>query len=61
MRVLLVEDELRLADNIACALREGPGYAVDVSHDGEEALLLCGSQNYDLILLDLMLPKLDGF
>ena len=60
VRVLVVEDELRLANNIARALREGPGYAVDVSHDGEEALLLCSTRNYDLMLLDLMLPKLDG-
>ena len=60
MRVLLVEDEPRLAENIARALREGPGYAVDVSHDGEEALLLSRSRNYDLVVLDLMLPKVDG-
>ena len=60
MRVLLVEDEMRLADNVAHALREGPGYAVDISHDGDEALFLCESNRYDLILLDLMLPKLDG-
>lgn len=60
MRVLVVEDEVRLADNIAQALRDGPGYAVDVSHDGEDALLLCGSNQYDLILLDLMIPKASG-
>ncbi len=60
MRVLVVEDEPRLAENIARALREGPGYAVDVSHDGEEALLLCEGVTYDLVLLDLMIPKLDG-
>ena len=60
MRVLVVEDELRLAGNIATALRDGPGYAVDVCHDGEEALLLRSTTNYDLILLDLMLPKLRG-
>ncbi len=60
MRVLVVEDELRLAQNIATALREGPGFAVDVCHDGEDALLMCGSVAYDLVLLDLMLPKLRG-
>ena len=60
MRVLIVEDEIRLAENIAQALRDGPGYAVDVSHDGEDALLLCGSNQYDLILLDLMIPKMTG-
>lgn len=60
MRVLIVEDEVRLADNIAQALRDGPGYAVDVSHDGEDALLLCSNNQYDLILLDLMIPKTSG-
>ena len=44
-----------------CRAREGPGYAVDVSYDGEEALLLCETAAaYDLIVLDLMLPKLRG-
>lgn len=60
MRVLVVEDEPRLAENIANGLREGPGYAVDVAHDGEDAMLLCGTTSYDLIVLDLMLPKLSG-
>ncbi len=60
MRVLVVEDELRLAENIAAGLREGPGYAVDVVHDGEDAIHLCWLAKYDLILLDLMLPKLNG-
>jgi two-component system response regulator PhoP len=60
VRVLVVEDEIRLAENIAGAFREGPGYAVDVSYDGEDALLLCDTNDYDLIVLDLMLPKLRG-
>ena len=60
MRVLVVEDELRLAQNVATALREGPGYAVDACHDGEEALLMTEAADYDLIVLDLMLPKLSG-
>jgi DNA-binding response OmpR family regulator len=60
MRVLVVEDEPRLAENIAQAMREGPGFAVDVSHDGEEALLFCATNEYDLVLLDLMIPRLDG-
>lgn len=38
MRVLAVEDEVRLAPNIAIALREGPDYAVDICHDGEAVL-----------------------
>lgn len=64
MRVLVVEDEIRLADNIARGLREGPGYAVDVAHDGEDALHLAlggaAGALYDLVVLDLMLPKADG-
>jgi len=60
MRVLIVEDETRLAENIATAFRDGPGFAVDLCHDGEEALLACGTVDYDLIVLDLMLPKQSG-
>ena len=60
MRILVVEDERRLADNIATALREGPGFAVDRCHDGEDALLACDTVEYDLLILDLMLPKLHG-
>lgn len=60
MRVLVVEDELRLAENIAAGLREGPGYAVDVVHDGVRALEFCAAGEYDLIVLDLMLPELSG-
>lgn len=60
MRVLVVEDETRLAENIAKGLREGPGYAVDVVHDGRDAIQLCGTSNYDLIVLDLMIPGLSG-
>ena len=60
VRVLVVEDEARLAENIATALREGAGYAVDVSHDGEEARLLCDTRSYDLVVLDLMLPGMRG-
>jgi len=60
MRVLVIEDEVRLSDNIASALRDGPGYAVDISHDGNDALLLCQTASYDLVLLDLMLPGVRG-
>jgi DNA-binding response OmpR family regulator len=60
MRVLIVEDEPRLAENIATAFRDGPGFAVDICHDGEEALLACGAVEYDLIVLDLMLPRHSG-
>jgi DNA-binding response OmpR family regulator len=60
MRILVVEDERRLADNIATALREGPGFAVDACHDGQDALLACDAVEYDLLILDLMLPGLHG-
>ncbi len=60
MRVLIIEDELRLAENVARTLRETAGYAVDVAADGQEGLFLAESNAYDAVLLDLMLPKLDG-
>jgi two-component system response regulator PhoP len=60
MRVLVVEDEVRLADNLAAALREGPGFAVDCAEDGEIGQQLAEQGCYDLIVLDLMLPKADG-
>ncbi len=60
MRVLVIEDELRLAENIANGLHESSGYAVDVTHDGEEAITFCWTGNYDLIILDLMLPNRSG-
>ena len=60
MRVLIVEDEQRLAENVARSLREGAGYAVDIAGDGEKGLYLAETGDYDLIVLDLMLPKLDG-
>jgi DNA-binding response OmpR family regulator len=60
MRILLVEDELRLAENIAAALREIAGFAVDCAHDGREGASLAENRCYDLIILDLMLPLLDG-
>ena len=60
MRVLIVEDEPRLAENIGRSLRESAGYAVDVALDGQEGLFLAESNDYDAILLDLMLPQLDG-
>jgi DNA-binding response OmpR family regulator len=55
-----VEDEVRLADNLAAALREGPGFAVDCAEDGELGQQLAEQGCYDLIVLDLMLPKADG-
>ena len=60
MRILLVEDEVRLAENVAAALREIPGYAVDCASDGQMGASLASDRCYDLIILDLMLPLLDG-
>ena len=60
MRVLLVEDEVRLAENVASALREGPNFAVDCAEDGLTGLDLAENGCYDLMILDLMLPGLDG-
>jgi DNA-binding response OmpR family regulator len=60
VRVLLVEDEVRLAGNLATALRDGPGFAVDWAEDGVAGDDYARNPCYDLIVLDLMLPKLDG-
>ncbi|HEY1744235.1 MAG TPA: response regulator transcription factor [Granulicella sp.] len=60
MRVLIVEDETRIAHNVATALREGSGFAVDCSDNGIDGATLAGQGHYDLLLLDLMLPGLDG-
>lgn len=60
MRVLVVEDETRLARNIAAMLREQASFAVDISIDGEDGQHMALTNPYDLIILDLMLPKVDG-
>ena len=60
MRVLVVEDERELLRIVAQALRED-GYAVDEASDGESGLAKARSWDYDAILLDLMIPKLDGW
>jgi DNA-binding response OmpR family regulator len=59
MRILLVEDFDFLRDSLAQGLREA-GYAVDAAGDGEEGLWYARSNPYDLVILDLMLPKLNG-
>ncbi len=60
MRILLVEDDSRLADVIARGLRK-QAFAVDIAPDGEEAVFMAETSIYDLILLDVMLPRRDGF
>ncbi len=60
MRVLIVEDEVKLARNVASVLGEVAGYAVDLSYDGEDGRHMAMTNPYDLIILDLMLPKIDG-
>ncbi len=59
MRILVVEDSQRLQRTLGTSLRQS-GYAVDIAGDGEEGLWLARSNEYDLIVLDIMLPKLDG-
>lgn len=60
MRLLVVEDEPDLLRVVANALRED-GYAVDTARDGEEGLFKATSYEYDALVLDLMMPKLNGF
>ena len=59
MRILVVEDEKKIADFVKRGLRE-EGYAVDVAYDGKEGYLLASANDYDIIILDLMLPQMDG-
>jgi DNA-binding response OmpR family regulator len=59
MRVLLVEDSKRLRSTLGAALRRS-GYAVDLAGDGRQGLWLAESNDYDAIVLDIMLPELDG-
>jgi two-component system copper resistance phosphate regulon response regulator CusR len=60
MRILVVEDEPRMASVIARGLRE-QSYAVDVAQDGADGLYQCSINDYDLIVLDVLLPQRDGF
>ena len=59
MRILVVEDEKRIADFLGRGL-QGAGYAVDVASDGASALQFTHDTDYDLVILDLMLPDMDG-
>ncbi len=59
MRILIVEDEKKVASFIAKGLTE-ESYAVDVAYDGEEGAFMALENDYDLVILDLMLPKMNG-
>jgi len=59
MKILLIEDEVRLAKNICTGLRQ-EGYVIDMVHDGLQGLDLAQTGEYDLLILDLMLPSLGG-
>jgi two-component system, OmpR family, copper resistance phosphate regulon response regulator CusR len=60
VRILVVEDEPKVARYLERALRQ-QAYAVDVARDGDEGVRLAGDHDYDLIVLDVMLPGRDGF
>ena len=60
MHVLVVEDDTRLAEALARILEDN-GYATDTVHDGEAATEYGKTGLYDVIILDVMLPKADGF
>ncbi len=59
MRVLVVEDDAKIASFVTRGLKQA-GYAVDHASDGEAGLALAESTNYDAVIIDVMLPKLDG-
>src|SRR5579859_1922304 len=60
MRILLVEDEVGLGNVLKNGLHE-QGYAIDLATDGEDALAFASTESYDLVILDVMLPDIDGF
>ena len=59
MRLLLVEDSNRLREAVAKALRQS-GYAVDATGEGDDGLWMASENTYDVVILDIMLPGLDG-
>jgi len=59
MRILLVDDDIRFCDIVKRGLEED-SYAVDCVHDGEEGIYYVETGSYDLIILDIMMPKTDG-
>ena len=60
MKILVVDDEKRIAKSIKQGL-EMDGYAVDIEHDGEDGYNAARADNYDLIILDVMMPIMNGF
>ena len=60
MRVLVVDDEEKIR-NVIKEYAEFEGYEIDEAADGMEAIAKCKSENYDIIIMDVMMPKLDGF
>jgi two-component system OmpR family response regulator len=59
MKMLLIEDDTKISEFVAKGLQQA-GFDVDVAHDGETGLELAMKHNYELLILDLMLPRLDG-
>jgi len=60
MRILVADDDLKFCDVVKRGLEE-EAYAVDCVYDGEEGLYYAENGDYDLIILDIMMPKKDGF
>lgn len=60
MRILVVEDDLNL-NRLLCATLESEGYSVDNCFNGEDAVLYTDGANFDVIIMDILMPKLDGF
>ena len=60
MRLLIVEDEIRTSAYLSKGLTEN-GFIVDIAHDGEDGLFRATNNHYDLIILDVMLPKMNGY
>jgi len=60
MRLLIVEDDAPLASGL-CRILEAEGHAVDVTERGEDAVLAASQEHFDLVILDIGLPRMDGF
>ena len=60
MRILIIEDEIKSAEYLQKGLTDS-GYQVEVSHDGIDGLFIAQSSDFDLLILDVMLPGIDGW